>query len=1010
MVSCGACGSENPAGFRFCGACGAVLGDTAGEVRKTVTVLFCDMVGSTALGERTDPEVLREIMRRYHATCREILERHGGTVEKFVGDAAMAVFGIPRVHEDDPLRAVRAAVELRDAVAVGGVQTRIGVNTGAVVTGRGETLVTGDAVNVAARLEQAARGGEILIGSLTAELCGDAVKTDPAEPLTLKGKRDPVAAYRVREITGASAFPRASTTPFVGRSRELAQLEASIVLASRGQPQLATIVGPPGIGKSRLVRELVARTNVRLLVGRCLSYGAGITYWPLREVAEQVGDVRTALGAAAEAELVATRIEAAIGPGGAAATPEEIAWGFRRLLEEVARTGPLVVVLDDIHWAEPTLLDLVEYIAAFARDVPLTLICTARPDLFERRPGWATPRANTLVVTLEPLAGADTASLVSELGHLDAQQRARIVDAAEGNPLFVEQLVAMQREHGDAALAIPPTLQALLAARIDGLSAPERAVLERGAIEGRLFHRGSVAELLPEPERAGVGAQLLTLVRKALVRPDQAILPGDDGYRFGHVLIRDAAYDAMPKRQRADLHERFADWLEWRLGDGAPAEIVGYHLEHAALYRAELGAPDPSLGTRAAEQLRRAAVAARTRGDVPATISLFSRAAEALAPEDPRRPELLLAQGDALHDHADYASARAVLEQALREARAASDTHNEWRARLAIANVRSYIEPEPYPAESIAEARAAIAFADGHGDHEVAVHAWHFIANNASYGGRQAEETEALGRALSHARAHGDRMLEVEVLRWHVPGILFGDIPVDDGLRRTEEIRALVEGVPAAQGFLDHMTGHLLARVGQHDEARRIVGEWRGHIRDLGQILMHASTAGCAWDVANLSGEWASGEAPLREAFALLESRGEKGLLCTVAAYLAQALLRQGRHDEAERFARMSAELGARDDVFNELLWRSVLAETLAARGAAGDEAVTLAREAVALADGSGFFEYRGGTRVALAAALGAGPESRRALDEAIDIYTRKGNRVMRERVEALRAGRPAAS
>src|SRR5512143_2166290 len=525
MPICAACGQENPAGFRFCGACGAALGGE-GEVRKTVTVLFCDMVGSTALGERSDPEVLRELMRRYHATLRTCLERHGGTVEKFVGDAAMAVFGVPQVHEDDPLRAVRAAVEMREAVRPLGLDVRIGINTGAVVTGRGETLVTGDAVNVAARLEQAAQAGEILIGETTAELVGGAVRSAPVAPLTLKGKSAPVPAYRVLSlVAGASAFPRSTDTPFVGREAELAQLERALATArDRRVPQLATVVGPPGIGKSRLVHELLARSQARVLAGRCLSYGEGITYWPLREIAEQIGDVRVALGTTPDRDVAGLRVDAALGVAGATATPDEIAWGVRKLFESIAREGPLIVVFDDIHWAEPALLDLIEYIAAFAQDVPLVLLCTARPELFERRPAWATPRPNALVLTLEPLLARETTQLVDGLGALSADQRARIVDAAEGNPLFVEQLVAMQAERGGTTLAIPATLQALLAARIDGLAAGERAVLECGSVEGRVFHRGGVARLLPDAERSAVGGELLTLVRKELIRPDHATL------------------------------------------------------------------------------------------------------------------------------------------------------------------------------------------------------------------------------------------------------------------------------------------------------------------------------------------------------------------------------------------------------------------------------------------------------------------------------------------------------
>ena len=374
MPTCLTCGFESEAAFRFCPECGAESSATASrEQRKTVTVLFCDLVGSTALGERTDPEVLRELMARYHAELRAILERHGGTVEKFVGDAAMAIFGVPQVHEDDALRSVRAAFEMRDAVAALGLEVRIGVNTGEVVAGTGETLATGDAVNVAKRLEEAASAGEVLIGSATERLVRDATRIEAVAPLLLKGKSRPVSAFRVVELLDdVPAFTRPIAAPFVGRREELEQLERALASAFDARtPQLATIVGPPGIGKSRLARELLGRVQARVLVGRCLPYGEGITYWPLQELASQVGDVRAALQGASDAELAAVRIEAALGATDTPVSPEEISWGVRRLLEAMATTGPLVVVFDDIHWAETAFLDLVEYLASFVQEVPL---------------------------------------------------------------------------------------------------------------------------------------------------------------------------------------------------------------------------------------------------------------------------------------------------------------------------------------------------------------------------------------------------------------------------------------------------------------------------------------------------------------------------------------------------------------------------------------------------------------------------------------------------------------
>ena len=999
VVACGACGSANPTGARFCAACGASLARDESEVRKTVTIVFCDMVGSTALGERSDPEVLREVMRRYHATLRVVLERHGGAVEKFVGDAAMAVFGIPKTHEDDPLRAVRAAVEMRDAVRP--VEVRIGVNTGAVVTGRGETLVTGDAVNVAARLEQAARGGEILIGASTELLVRGAVRTEPVEPLALKGKSEPVRAFRVQGlVAGALTIPRSDTTTFVGRVAELAQLERAFAVAvERRAPQLVTLVGPPGIGKSRLTGELLARSGARVLVGRCLSYGEGITFWPLAEIARQVGNTRAALGTGNDADLAAARIDAALGVPGAAASPEEIAWGARRLFESLARAKPLAVVFDDIHWAEPALLDLIEYVAAFAQDVPLVILCTARPELFERRDGWATPRPNALVLTLEPLDGGDTLRLVAELDDLSAERKRRIVEAAEGNPLFVEQLVAMLREHGSDAPAIPPTLQALLATRIDGLAAQERAVLERGSVEGRVFHRGGVVELLPEAQRAGAGAQLLTLVRKALIRPDRAVLPGDDGFRFGHVLIRDAAYEAMPKRQRADLHERFADWLAAQLGDATPLEIVGYHLEQAYRYLLEIGAADPALGVRAAERLGAAARGARERMDVAASANLFGRAAALVPDGHALRPPLLFGHGEALLEHGAPEEGRTALERAAALARTAGDARVEWLARLELAALRISESPEGAADVALDEAQAAIGST---GDDVVLSRAWFLIADAALLRSELVQMSRALGEALTHARRAGDRALEIRIVTHSAPPILFGDTSVDEGARYLDGVLARLGDVPAVRSFGQHVHAHLLARRGEFDQARALISGWREHTRELGRLKAYAMSAGCVWDVLSLAEDWPAAETDLRESYEMLEGMGDKAMFSTIAAYLARACFEQGRLDEADRYAAISADRGSSDDTVNEAAWRSVRARLLAARGDR-DAAATMARSAIENADRSGLIETSAATRLDLAQILGPSPEAERAVGEALAYYERKGNRVGVARATAAR-------
>jgi class 3 adenylate cyclase len=427
---CASCGRKNPEGASFCNGCGARLAAAplSREVRKTVTVLFCDVTGSTALGESTDPEALRELLARYFERMKAIVERHGGTVEKFIGDAVMAVFGVPVVHEDDALRACRVAIEMRDALPELGVGGRIGVNTGEVVTGTEERLATGDAVNVAARLEQAAQPGEVLIGESTHALVRAAVDAEPVEPLELKGKADPVAAFRLLAVT--AEVERRFATPMVGRERELRSLRDALSRAAHDRScQLFTILGSAGVGKSRLVAEFLASIDTRVVRGRCLSYGDGITYWPVVEVLKQ-------LDALPEDDVAAAPLRSLLGESSQASSAEEIAWGFRKLLEQ---ESPVVCVLDDLHWAEPTLLALVESIAELSRDAPILLLCMARPELLELRPSWGGGMWNATTVLLEPLDAAETEELLAALGGVDPELAERINAAADGNPLFLRR-------------------------------------------------------------------------------------------------------------------------------------------------------------------------------------------------------------------------------------------------------------------------------------------------------------------------------------------------------------------------------------------------------------------------------------------------------------------------------------------------------------------------------------------------------------------------------------------
>ena len=600
------------------------------RARKVVTVLFCEVTGSTALGEELDPEALFGVMSRYSEELRAIIERHGGTVAKFIGDAVMGVFGIPRVHEEDALRAVRTAAEIRMrlpalAQEVGvELRFRTGVNTGLVLVGEGENLAIGDAVNVAARLEHAAQPGEILLGEATHRLVRDAVEAEPLEALSLKGRSEPVAAFRLLTVDPlAPGLARRFDVPLVGRQRELRVLrEAWDRAVAEAGCHLFTLLGAAGVGKSRLVAELLSGVGdeAQVLAGRCLPYGEGITFWPLLEALTSAGE---------KTEAVLERLRS-----GGTATPHELFLEVRLTLESLAGDRPLLVHIDDLQWAEPLLLDLLDHIVELSRDAPIVLLCTARPELLEDRPAWGGGKLNATTMMLEPLGTADCEALLVQLGNeLDPPARARVVSASEGNPLFLEEMSALVRETG--SYTVPSTIQALLAARLERLAGEEQDVLERGAVEGEVFHRGSARSLAGgERSDAEIDELLAGLVRKDLIRPHASTLPGDRAFRFRHLLIRDAAYDSLPKTSRAELHERLARALELAAPDLAGLdEIAGWHLEQAIRYRRELGQDvSEELNEAASEHLHWAGLRARERGDVMAAMNLLERA-RLLAPE-----------------------------------------------------------------------------------------------------------------------------------------------------------------------------------------------------------------------------------------------------------------------------------------------------------------------------------------------------------------------------------------
>ena len=998
MTTCPTCGAENRRAASFCDTCGARLrdGESPREQRKTVTVLFCDVAGSTARAERLDPEATRALMARYFDTARAAIERHGGTVEKFIGDAVMAVFGIPQLHEDDALRAVRAAIELRDAVEL---DVRIGVNTGQVVTGTADTLVTGDAVNVAARLEQSAGAGDVLVGSDTYRLVRDAVEVELLPPLDAKGKSEPVTAYRLVAVTGEVARVRRLDAPLVGRRRESRMLADSWDrVRSERICALFTVLGTAGVGKSRLAQDFLQGADATVVAGRCLSYGEGITYWPAVEIVKQLLRGKSVEDPGIEALL-------GLGQG----TTEEIAFGVRSLMERAAQERPLVAVLEDLHWAEPGFLDLVEHVADWSRDSPILLLCLARPELLERRSAWGGGKLNAATVLLEPLAPDESDALIDGLrdgDELDPELRRRIREASGGNPLFVEEMLAMVREQG-TGLSIPPTIQVLLGARIDQLPRFEREALERGAVEGQLFHRGAVQALAPEAP--ALASHLIALVRKELVRPAASLLPGDDAFRFRHLLIRDAAYEALAKATRAQLHERFSSWIAERGADLVELdEILGYHLEQAARYRGELRTPSPEVAARAANHLAAAGTRALERSDFHAAVNLHERAASLLEREDPRRVRLLPALAEAVYGNGEYARSLTVMEEAIELGRRLGEEASVARARLFSAYVRVHmgqashtdvlreldeIIPALPPAHHGLLARAHVS------------RAW--ILNWLGGAGDAIDEGMV---ALDHARRARSPVLEDEAAVTVASAMRWGPTPWAELERFIDELlgaRGARLGGRLGATTLDYRPAAHAAR-GNLDLARDRFAQRRQELIERGAStpFLHRLAMDEAF-IELRAGEFAAAARTLEDAWRGLEEVGEHGFRSTIGTLLAESLAGLGRIEEAEELIDASERLAARDDAATAIGVARARAFVAAARGS-HEESIACAEEAVRVADGTDYLDERADLYLHLGETLIAAGRPDAAsghLREAVMLADRKGSTVLADRARELLGG-----
>jgi class 3 adenylate cyclase/tetratricopeptide (TPR) repeat protein len=1066
VVLCPSCGEENPAKFRLCGYCGTPLAQDAAdapaapvpaapvvearlparEIRKTVTLLFTDLKDSTALTGSIDAEAMNEIKARYFSAMGAQIRRHGGEVEKNVGDAIMAVFGRIQAHEDDALRAVRAAHGMQVVLAelneefqrFYGVQItqRTGVNTGEIVANTDPTadqnLATGDAVNVAARLEQNAPSNEVLIGELTHQLVQHHVEVEEVL-LTLKGKPEPVPAYRLVDVHEVAAHAEART-PLVGRDTEAGRLDdAYRAVVSEGRPRLLTVTGEAGVGKTRLISDFVAKASAgaRVMHGRCLAYGDGITFWPLVEISRGAAGIgeddsseeaRDKIAALLpeddpDREAVVDRVVSAIGLATRDFPVTEIFWGARKLLEAQTREQPLVVVVDDIHSAETTFLDLLTHLVDSPAPRPILILCSARPEVATVHAEWWEATGRTRI-ELEPLGAAAVESIIDQLlgpASLSPETRQRVVTAAEGNPLYVEQLVSMLRDRPDSANAdvvVPPTIAALLSARLDALSAPERAVIEPASVIGVHFPGPAVRQLVPEPVKPTVGSHLDTLRSKQFIH--STTLSGeDDAYRFHHVLVRDATYGSLLKRARATMHEEFVEWAERvnaeRGRENEFEEILGYHLEQAVRYRSELGPLDDhgrDLARRAANRLSSAGVRALDRSDFPAAANLLQRAIALLDPRDPARLELVPELGEALMVLSRFEESAALIGPALEVAGDLGDRRLEGRIRLR-GMLLDLVGGETDDAPAVAEAEAILATLVDLGDHGGAARAWRVLSLIHANAGHYDHIADAAEHLIDEGMAAGEERLVRQGATGYAVAAVLGTTPVTEALGTCERILTEVEGDRRAEAIVCGAVAQLRAMQGDFDAARSMYRQEVSLLADLGVSRESASTSIESARVEILAGDLATAEAHLRRDDEQLAGLGERYFRSTVAGMLGRVLLLRGDPAEAEAFVVLAEALSESDDAWSQVLWRSARARLIA--GTDADRALELAQGAVDFAESTADLELRGDAWSDLGEVhleTASTDHAVKAMEQALTLYERKGDLTSaartRRRLDAL--------
>jgi class 3 adenylate cyclase/tetratricopeptide (TPR) repeat protein len=932
--------------------------------RKLATVLFVDLVDSTEYVSGTDPEVVRRRVTTFFDGVADCIQLHGGTVEKFAGDAVMAAFGIPQGHEDDAERAVRAALAIMDNVHKLGLEARAGVEAGEVVVDEADsTFATGEAVNLAARLQQAAGPGEILMGESAYRLTSGTVESQLVGPLELRGFRQPIAAYRPVAVLEGRAVTSISA-PFVGRESELDLLQNMLDRTIRDRrPQVFTVYGEPGVGKSRLIREFLAGVEgATILAGRALPYGEGVTYWPLAEMVKAAAGItdddpmETArdkliecCGDEAIAELLGLAsgvMEAVEGERG----QPEIAWAAREFVDELADVQPLILVFEDIHWAEEPLLELIDHLAQWVRERSLLILCLARPELLDVRPGWGGGRVRSTAIELESLAQEESEQLAAALlaqHQISEKVTPRLLEKTEGNPLFVEETVRMLLEEGpDGGDRIPDTLQALIGARIDRLPAGEKILLQRGSVMGRTFFAGALDYLSSEYDEDELEDMLDDLLlRDFITRQERSTITGETAYRFKHVLIREVAYSGLSKSSRAEYHTRFAEWLREK-ADKELLEIRAYHLDQACRLYAELdGRPPEELARTAAKALQAAGKRALARESNQSARKLLLRSFE-LEPTLERR--YLAAR--AASQLGELLVVKEEMEIVAAEAAAAGARDLQARALTHLAETASSLDGELTRAAELADAALA-AVEDA--DHEGRFFALDRRARVARWIGRLGEAEDFERQALEEARAAGRKDQEARAAL-QLAGIHIGRMEeakaeplIDRALELAEHSGSIVARASAAssKAQLQRVRGDYEGAVGWYTKALELYRE-AASVADIAWTSRHLAIV--AWE----TGDPEKAEKLLRESIRLLAPMRERGTLCESQRYLAQLLLEQGRVDEAETFALAARETVSPEDIVSRATTRVALAQVRAAQGR-NDEAEELFGEALEIVSGA---------------------------------------------------------